>query len=303
MTWFLIALGAPFLWAMVNHIDKYLIVRYGTGTGIRGLITFSALFSVLFLPVIYLTHPNVLEVANTHKALLILSGCLYSTAILFYLYGLNEGETSSVMPVFQLIPVFGYMLGFVILKEHLSFLQLIASLIIMIGAIMFSVNINKGHYRFNGKIFCYIAISSFIFALYEILFKAAALGETFWISSFWQYCGIFLTGVFFFSLKGFRTEFLTVFNKGKRAVFSLNILIEILTVGGNLLINYALMLAPAAMVLLVESFQPFFVFILGIVLTLFIPSWGKENLSTPNLLKKICGILIMFIGGYLLFFP
>jgi hypothetical protein len=63
---------------------------------------------------------------------------------------------------------------------------------------------------------------------------------------------------------------------------------------------YATLLAPVALVLLVNSFQPLFVFTLGIALTLFFPRVAKESLGRMKLLQKGAGIGLMLVGGYLI---
>jgi hypothetical protein len=63
---------------------------------------------------------------------------------------------------------------------------------------------------------------------------------------------------------------------------------------------YAMLLAPVALVLLVNSFQPVFVFALGILLTLFFPCVVRESLDRMKMLQKGVGIGLMLVGGYLI---
>jgi hypothetical protein len=49
----------------------------------------------------------------------------------------------------------------------------------------------------------------------------------------------------------------------------------------------------------VNSFQPLFVFALGVVLTLLLPQLTKESLSRMKMLQKGVGIGFMLVGGYL----
>jgi drug/metabolite transporter (DMT)-like permease len=42
MNWFLFALIGPALWALVNHIDKYIISKYFTGRGVGSLALFTS---------------------------------------------------------------------------------------------------------------------------------------------------------------------------------------------------------------------------------------------------------------------
>ena len=69
---------------------------------------------------------------------------------------------------------------------------------------------------------------------------------------------------------------------------------------GNLVTSYAYLLAPVALILLSQSFQPIFVFVIGIFLTIFFPKISVENIHTKNLWQKFFAIVITGIGTYLL---
>ena len=74
-----------------------------------------------------------------------------------------------------------------------------------------------------------------------------------------------------------------------------------MTVSGNLLTNFALLLAPVTMVYLVGAFQPAIVLFLTIIGTKFLPHIIKENISKDVLIPKIFAIIIMIIGSVFLF--
>ena len=63
---------------------------------------------------------------------------------------------------------------------------------------------------------------------------------------------------------------------------------------------YATLLAPVALVLLVNSFQHLSVFTFGVVLTLFFPRVTKESLDRMKMLQKGVGIGLMLVGGCLI---
>ncbi len=298
--WLLIAIWAPLLWAFSNHIDKYLITCYGTGLGIKGLITFSSLFSIVVAIVTFSINPQVFAIASFNKILLLSSGFIYAFAILNYLFALSDDEASSVTPVFQLIPVFAFILGFFFLGETLASKQIVGGLIVILGAILISINLQN--FKFKKKAFLLISLSSILFAVYQILFKVSAV-DSFAISIFWQAIGTVLAGLLFLSLRDFRQQFFSVFKKGNSAMVWWSVVVEGFTMGGNLLVSQTVLLAPAvALVLLVESFQPMCVFILGVLITVFFPSFGKENLSKGVISQKILAIAILLFGSYLLYF-
>lgn len=300
MSWLLIAIWAPLLWAFSNHIDKYLIVRFGEGVGIKGLITFSSLFSIFIVIGTYILDPNIFSIIPINILLLIISGILYTVAILLYLFALSKDETSIVTPTFQLIPVLAFILGFIFLGEMMTSKQIIGGLIVILGAVIISIDFSS--FKFKKNIFLLMVTSSFAYATYQILFKMGA-SENFYNSVFWQAVGIFISAVFLFSIKSYRQEFFTIFKKNALAICGFSTLVELTTVAGNLLISKALIMAPVvAMVLMVEAFQPIFVFMLGVIFTIFVPSFGKEDISKKVIIQKIFAMSIIIFGSYFLYF-
>ena len=84
-------------------------------------------------------------------------------------------------------------------------------------------------------------------------------------------------------------------------IFIVNILSELASVAGNLLTNFALLLAPVAAVFLVGSFQPAIVLFLTIFGTIFFPHIIKENLSWERLMPKFIAIILIIIGSTFFF--
>ncbi|MCA9361947.1 hypothetical protein KC906_01095, partial [Candidatus Kaiserbacteria bacterium] len=94
MTWFLVALVGPILYALTNHIDKILLEKYFKQSGVGTLILFSSLLSVLALPFIFLGDPTVLDVDRYNILILALVGILNVAVLWFYLKALESEEAS-----------------------------------------------------------------------------------------------------------------------------------------------------------------------------------------------------------------
>ena len=71
---------------------------------------------------------------------------------------------------------------------------------------------------------------------------------------------------------------------------------KLINLGGGLGVRYASLLAPVALVSAISSTTTFFVFVFGILLTLFFPALGREDLSRANLLKKGLGAILIALG-------
>lgn len=302
--WFLIALIGPILWAIVNHIDKYMLFKYFKKHGVHSLMVFSCLSAVVVLPfVLYFFGFNVLDVPFVPILILLFCGLFSAVGFYFYLRAMDMEEVSVVVPLFQLIPVFTYFLAYFILGESLSNMQILSSVIIMIGAIILSVEIDIDHsFIIKKKALFLVAISSFSFALYDTLFKKIALTEDFWVSIFWQYLGIFIVGlvlVLFF--KDYRQSFKHILFPFKLKFFSINILSEILYILGNIATNYATLFVPVFLVLIVGSYQSVFTFIIAVLMTIFLPKIITERISRGHVIHRVISIAIILLGSYFLY--
>ena len=86
---------------------------------------------------------------------------------------------------------------------------------------------------------------------------------------FWEYIGLGVTGILIYIfVPKYRNEFHFMNKTEARKFLFLNIFSEFLTIAGNLLTNYALLLM-VTLVYLVGSFQPAIVLILAILGTKF----------------------------------
>lgn len=298
MNWFLIALIGPILYAVANHTDKYLISKYVRGGAVGSLIIFSALFAIVAMPVVLLIHPDVVEISFFRGGALALNGMLAVTAILCYFYALHKDEVSNVVPFYQTIPVFGFILGYVILGETISVSQGIASLLIIAGALVLSLELQE-KIGFKKEVAVLMLTASVLYAVNSVVFKVIALDDGYWTSLFWSMAGQVSLGVIFLLfVKKYRHQFVAMLRENRLAALGLNSLSEVLFTIAEAATAFATLLAPVALVLLVNSFQPFFVFAIGILLTVFIPHIGRESLLTKHLAQKIIGIGLMIVGTY-----
>lgn len=305
MSWFLIALGAPILWAIVNISDNYLVVNFSQKEKERssgGLVLFSSLIGIFIAFFIFLSTPYIFDISFLDKVLLFITGGLTIVWILFYLYALEIDDVSSVVPWFLTIPVFGYILGYLFLGEILSFFQIIGSIIILSGAIIISIDFKEDKKSIKHKPVFYMICASLAAAISGVIFKVVTIDGDFWVSSFWEYFGLGFIGlIIYFFIPKYRQEFNYMNRTGGRKIFLVNIVSELMSISGNLLTNFAILLAPVTMVYLVSSFQPAIVLILSIIGTKFFPHIIKENISKKVLIPKVIAICIMILGSICLF--
>jgi uncharacterized membrane protein len=299
MNWFFIALLAPALWSITNHIDKFLITKYFKNTGLGAFFVFSALIGILVLPFVLLFHHNVLTIGISNATIIVLSGILYIVCLIPYAYALQKDEASIVVPLFQVIPIFGFVLAYFGLGEKLTTQQVFASLFILFGAVGISIDLSKR--KFKKEVFWLMMLSSFLFALNGFVFKFVAIKDSFWVTAFWEYIGLSIAGIFMLLfVSSYRNQFIAIIKQNVISVIGINILNDVINISAKLIMNFATLLAPLALVWVVNGFQPFFVFIFGIFLTLFFPKFNTESLIKRDIIQKVLAIILMFIGVYFL---
>lgn len=295
MNWFSIAILAPILWSITNHIDKHLISKYIKGSAVGALMIFSSLIGLFLLPFIFIIQPDVLNISTFNAFLIIINGIIYILALLPYFYALEKDEASIVIPLFQLIPVFGYFLALIFLGEILTLQQISASLLVVLGAII--ISIETANLKFKFQVFGLMILSSFLVALNGLIFKFVAIQQDFWTTSFWEYVGfvlVLIILILFF--KSYRNQFFLMFRKNPISTLSLNGLNEIFNIIAKMIINFATLLAPLALVWTVNNLQPLFVLLIGILLTKFFPKFNQEKINKKVLIQKVFAIILMFAG-------
>ena len=302
MSWFLIALIAPFLYALTNHIDKILLDKYFKKGGVGTMILFSSLLSVIALPFLFLADKTVLNVSSINILVLSVVGILHLLVVVFYLLALKSEEASVAVVFYQLVPVFGCILGYFILGEHLTDRQLIAMAMVILGTTIISFEIDsENKFILRRKTILFMVAAAFCWALGSVVFKAVALEEKLWRSLFWEHLMLTLVGIgIFVFIRSHRTNFLSAIRSNSKAVVSLNVLNESLYILGNIAFAFAFLIAPIGLVLLTESFQPIFVLLIGIFLTIYFPKISAEKIHAKHLWQKVIAICITGIGTYLL---
>jgi len=301
MSWFLIALMGPALWALVNHVDKYIISKYFVGDGVGSLVIFTSISGLIISSLILFLDFNQVFISPFNAFLIAINGALLVASFIPYLYALENEEASWASSLFQLIPVFGYLLGLVFLNEQLTVPQIFAAFLVIIGAVIISLDFSH-QIKLKAKPFLFMVLSAFMIAVNSLIFKVVALDSNYWGTAFWEYIGGGVFGLLLFILIPlYRHQFIAIVKRGKKVVLTINLIAELLNIAAKLAANFASLLAPLVLVWLVNGFQPAIVFIYGIILTLFLPKFGKEDLSGKIIFQKLSAMFIMLIGIYFLF--
>ena len=298
MSWILLAFCGPVLWAASTHIDKYLVERFFKDSDVGALLIFTALIGVPGMPLIAAC-TDVLSLGRTGIIVTSISGLLYLTAIYFYLRALQQEEASVIAPLFQTSTLFTYVIAYFVLHERLTGWRLFGGLLMMASAVVSSYD-PHGTHRFKWSVVATILICTAVLAGSSVMFKYFAIQDAFWPVTFWSFAGQAVFGAVLLAIPRIRHQFFGMFRKHPGAVLGINAANEVINLGGGLAARYASLLGPVSLVQAIGGTTSFFVFLFGMILSLFFPKLGRENLSRRNLVQKGIAVTLIVAGVILI---
>ena len=203
--------------------------------------------------------------------LMALSGLFYMTGITFYLRALQGHEASMVAPFFQSSPLFGYVLAYLVLGETLSPAPASRR---RADHRRRPVRVDRPgakRGRFRWQLAALMLCAGFVLSLSTLIFKAFAIKDEFWATTFWMFAGEALFGVGLPLHRPLSPAVRRPLQVERGALLAINASNELINLGGGLANRYALIFAPLAIVQAIGSTTTLFVFVIGVLLTLLFP--------------------------------
>lgn len=301
MTWFIIAIVSYFILAVVNLVDKRLLVSLIPSPRIYAFYvgSLSALLVVL-TPFVDFRVPDFWQTLLSLSA-----GAFFVLAILQFYRALRFFEASRIVPtVGGLVPIFSvlFIYLFSLGKELLPFSKWPAFLLLLIGSILINWNRKKS---ITYESFLISAFAAFLFALSFILSGYVYLSQPFWSGLIMMKLGglVPALGLFLFS-KEIKTELFKrriTFRKETMGLFIGN---QIAGAGANILQNWAIALSPLVFIPVINALQGtqyVFLLILSVFFSFRFSHLLKEEISGKILVQKVIAIALIIVGAVSLF--
>ena len=280
---------------MINGVDE-------SGTSIKTLLVFSSLIAgIVFTPDWLIFSKFSVPISMISLISVFFAAIIYTIATYFYFKALDNNDASIVVIMFQLIPVFSYIISLLFLKENLTIQQVIGSIIIIISAIIISLDFKERNNKSKFKALILMTLSSLFFAIYFILFDVAIRNSEYNSCAFWYQVGLLLIGIILMCITSYRITFIRAIKTNGKRYFPLNITNEAINLIANLLINFANLTLPIALANVLNGFQGAFVFLLGILGVKLLPKYFKEDLTKNIVFKKITCIVLSVVGLIIMF--
>lgn len=292
--WASIAILGTIALGLVHITDSYLISR--RMPGLRAYLLPVSVIILLYSIIIFLLFPLPEGIGAWPLTIAIISGLLRSAAFCILLYVLKTEEVSWTSPLFHTYPVFVAIMAVPLLGEVLGYMQWLAIIIVVAGALIISIKRSSGSPTiWVGKPFLFLTFASLMMAAADVSGKYAleyiSSWNIYWISSFCM-AGLFLL----FSLRS------SVIGKIKSMPWRNPALVmivfnETLAMVGIVLIFRAMESGPVSLVSTISSSRPIFVFILALVVNRFLPGSLMEGRTSGGVLAIRLLATAMIAGG------
>ncbi len=169
-------------------------------------------------------------------------------------------------------------------------------MLVVAGAMLLSVDSTLRYRGVRLRLAALMVVASLVMSASSVLFKYFAVHDDYWITTFWTFVGEALFGAAILAVPKYWKQFTALFRKSPGAVIAINGANELINLGGGLGVRYAYLSVPVALVSAVSSTTTLFVFAFGLLLTLFFPRLGREDLSPRNLMQKGAAALLVAAG-------
>ena len=294
LDWLLFALLAPAFMALNIVINKFLVTK--RFKGFSSMIIYLNFVDLIFAGVVLVFVPVSFSFPYVVFAMLI--GIMPVVGFWFYSKALMVEEASRLTPLFQFIPPFVALMSVMFLGEILSAQQYAGIALIILTSILISYKKSEtGHSLLS--VFRVMVPFAAIIAIYTVLSKLLLGYLDYWSVFFWMMIGSWLSVLVLLLFSKPRNAFVkSVSHLGARTFFT-TLAGEGSYILGTIFLLIASSLGYVSLVSALAGLQQFFVFVFMVLLSVFVPTILKEDISRNVLTLKIFAISLMFVGTWL----
>ena len=308
-SWVYYALIAALGYALVEFIDEHLLEDVTPGhqewNGVGTLTLVSGFFGVVISGVFgvgILLSGNTIAMGITgydYATQAMIAGALETVWMIPYLYALDRGGAINAGPLFQIIPVFTFLLGFFFFGEVPVQEHIIGSAIIIIGALM--LNLNKGTLKLDKITVGLMFLASLIISIVYLLFKETVMEGSFVLSVFWSGIGMtIMSALIWVYYKPYRLQFNSFIQSSNRLSMLKQFMNEGLNAVSVIASHLANAKAPSVMVATAfNAFHPLFTLMIGWVLGKQGSEKHASTLEGNEMYKKIVAVIFITMGTVL----
>jgi drug/metabolite transporter (DMT)-like permease len=280
-------------YGVVSIVDSHLLSK--RMPGLRAFLLPVGIIQLIFCLLVFYLFP-LPEGSGALPILAAVAGGIFRTAgSLILFYNLKKEEVSRVIPITFTYPIFVAIIAIPFLGESLHYLQWLAIIIVVAGAVIISAERSHAGSPISlSKPFLLLFVASLFMALGDIFSKYALSYLKFWnIYSLSLLCLSLIS--LMVSIRPSTIKQLRDTTQLKSALVML-FFSEVLVMVGTALQFWAMARGPVSLVSTISSTRPFFVAIYSIILGFILPGFLIRRVSSRVMAVRFIAIA-MIIGG------
>lgn len=297
MLWLILCIVAALTWSISAFIDNYqtdVIFKGKTPQAMKVLNgPVYILISIIVGLILQAPIPNIAQIG-----LLILSGALSSVGSLAYYQALKNEEATGATIFYQLQPVLFLIVDFLIFGESITAKQILGFIIILLAPIIVIFTRKRAKSR---RMAIHAAALLILYVLIATASAEIAVRST---------AGVDYRSVFIFYLFGhgltdcllglipkYRKRHKYIMKHSPKAYVGTVILNQCLCAFADFTYRYGLVIGIAALASAVtNAAQLILTFLLGIILSLIWPNFGREKLHRHLILAHVAAVILCIVG-------
>jgi len=312
MQWFILALIASILWAVVVIVDKFILTHY-----IKDAVSYQVFLTLTMLPFLIFLLPFTSHSTNSSTptilpVIIILLGVAMGLVFVLYNKALMIEEVSRVTPLFYLSPLFVLLFSFMFIGEGLSLRRYVGIGLMVFSAISVSVSLrgrNRDSHRQSHSHSLHIALSPALLMILvldimnagkDVISKLILSHLDYLSYLFWFLLGNIAGRPFLLLIPHNREKTLMIIKTLPPKVYLLSFISSSLAWAGYVLYFKAVSMTYISLVSAIPTTQPFLVFIFATLLGLFYPGLIEEKTDRRSLTIKGIAAVSVLIGAYLI---
>ena len=293
MNWTNTALLSVLIGGTVSIIDSHLLSR--RMPGIRAFLLPMSIIMLISGLVIIFIQPWPEYVPLKATLAIIASTILAISASLIAFFNLQKEEVSRVVPILNISPVFTTIIATLFLNERPEYLQWLAIIIVVAGAVI--ITMERSPYGTSGSLkkpFMLLFAASLLMAVSSNLTKYALDYVSFWNM---YSAAVIITSIAFLAISLRPATIKQLKEMAKRnSTLALYVLNEAIALTSAVLRIRAISLGPISLVATIMGIRPVLVVIYSLILGVLIPGFLIRHVSNREMGFRVMAIL-MIVGG------
>ncbi len=294
MAWLLFAVMYPFLYALVNVLDKFLLEKriknyysYGVIVGFIGLTTAFIVWMLIGMPKVW---------PFSVWAVAFLAGVAYGVSLFIYyhLFSYEKSEATRIVGIVYIFPAFVAVISRIFLGEQLTLIKYLAIMIAIVGAVLLGIEKTKKRFKLTHA-FWLMILGAFVLAIVDVSNKYVVENIPYWET--FVLLSIFTSSVLITPIasKQVRRNLATTTKS-----LPIILLAQSCSIGAALAFLAAAARTQIAIVSAMGTLQPVFVFAIVLLSSIFAPRLLKEVITPGVIAYKLLGIACVVTGAIVL---